>query len=646
MPTTPAQLPIAELDYDQILSNLVAFMKDDPSFSDYDFTGSGLRLLSRVLAYVTFYNNYYVSAAVNESFLDTAQLRSSIVSHAKMLGYKSHGTQSAELTANVTAIMTSNSATSVTLPKNTKFQLANDTSYLFYTAEDTTLLQNTTTGFANSYEASDVLLVEGRPATYQFTVDVNDPTQRFIIPNANASFSHISVVVQESATANTRTTFVQPTNVALVNDANAIFLVSEAYNGYPELTFGNGVVGKTLVHGNIVHVDYYISRGAAGNGIRGPFTIDDPSFSGLARGVTGTIDADTVASYNGADAEDVDQIRYVAPLMYSAQNRCVTGEDYKALILAEYGDSIAAINVFGGEEGNPNDVTERPAYGHVYIALKPKVGLRFTDSTHDIIMKTVVAPRQVIGVLPEIVIPDYVYVVIHTKALYDTKATTRSKEVLVEAIITGISEYATSAVEKFDTAFRFSRLARAIDDTDPAISSSQTRVEIQKRIQPTLNASNSLTLKFGGPLLRASDQDGNILSVILPATQETGHRFSYTAANNTSFSNCFFAEENNVLQVVAYSNTTTSAAQTLVVVQDSIGTVNTATGVVTIAGFIPTDIEGDKLDIRLNALPVQSDLAPSLNRLFTVDATSIRVDVASDAVTTAATDFYSGGVLR
>jgi hypothetical protein len=449
--------------------------------------------------------------------------------------------------------------------------------------------------------------------------------------------------VQESATANTRTTFVQPTNLALVDGANAVFLVSEAYNGHPELTFGNDVVGKKLVHGNIVLVDYYISRGDAGNGIRGPFTINDPSFtkSGLASGVTASIDADTVASYNGTDAEDVDQIRYIAPLMYSAQNRCVTGEDYKALILAEYGDSIAAINVFGGEEGNPNDVNERPAYGHVYIALKPKVGLRFTDSTHDIIMRTVVAPRQIIGVLPEIVLPDYVYVVVKTKALYDTKATTLSKDVLVEAIKTGISEYATTAVEKFDTAFRFSRLARAIDDTDPAISSSLTRVEIQKRMHPALNASNTLTLKFGGPLLRT----GNT-SAIIPATPDTGHRFGYTAANGTSFTNCYFAEANDVLQVVGLANTATNPAQTLVVVQDSIGTVNITTGVVTVTGFIPTDIEGDELDIRLNALPVRSDLVPSLNRLFTIDPKTIRVIVADDAVTTPPDDFYQGGALR
>ena len=114
MATTPAQLKITELDYDQILNNLITFMKADPSFSDYDFTGSGLRLLARVLAYVTFYNSYYVTSAANESFLDTAQLRSSIVSHAKMLGYNAHGTQSAVITTNVIAVMSSTTATSVT----------------------------------------------------------------------------------------------------------------------------------------------------------------------------------------------------------------------------------------------------------------------------------------------------------------------------------------------------------------------------------------------------------------------------------------------------------------------------------------------------------------------------------------------------
>jgi hypothetical protein len=135
-------------------------------------------------------------------------------------------------------------------------------------------------------------------------------------------------------------------------------------------------------------------------------------------------------------------------------------------------------------------------------------------------------------------------------------------------------------------------------------------------------------------------------SAIIPATPDTGHRFGYTAANGTSFTNCYFAEANDVLQVVGLANTATNPAQTLVVVQDSIGTVNITTGVVTVTGFIPTDIEGDELDIRLNALPVRSDLVPSLNRLFTIDPKTIRVNVADDAVTTPPDDFYQGGALR
>ena len=345
MATLPSQIRIAELDYDQILTNLVEFMKADPTFSDYDFTGSGLRLLSRVLAYVTFYNSYYLSAAVNESFLDTAQLRSSVVSHAKMLGYNSHGTRSATYTANVTMVMSNNAPATITLPKNTQFSLQSNTQFTFYNVEDTELTQNTSNTFI--YATSNVTLVEGRTAQYRFTVDTNDPTQRFIIPNANVDFSRLTVRVQVSPTVNTTTSFTEASNLLLANSTSNIFLVSEAYDGYPELKFGNGIIGKALENGNIVIVDYYISRGAAGNNIRGPLRIND-TIAGLQQGVTDTPDANTTPSIGGSDIEDIENIRYLAPLTYAAQNRCVTTEDYKSVILQDWTEYISAINVFGG----------------------------------------------------------------------------------------------------------------------------------------------------------------------------------------------------------------------------------------------------------------------------------------------------------
>jgi len=632
MATPASQIRIAELDYDQILQNLVEFMKADPAFSDYDFTGSGLRLLSRVLAYVTFYNNYYLSSAVNEAFLDTAQLRSSVVSHARMLGYASHGVRSASYTTNVAVVVSNTSPSTITLPKNTQFVLQANSQYTFYNLDDAELTQNAST---LAYEGANITLVEGRPAQYRFIVDTNDPSQRFIIPNANADFSRMTVQVFDSITGNTSTLFTEASNLLLANSTSKIYLVNEAYDGYPELKFGNDVIGQALRNGNLVVVDYYVSRGTDGNNIRGPFRINDTAIAGLQRGVTATPDANTVASLGGSDFEDIENIRYLAPLTYATQNRCVTAEDYKAVILQDYAESIGAITVFGGENGNPNDAAERPTYGRVFIAIKPAIGLRLTNAVKSQIVETVIKPHSIVGVVPEIIDPDYIYLIVSTQVKYDPRSTTRTKQQLASAVATTIDTYAEQNIEKFSTSFRFSRLARAIDDTDVAISSSLTRIELQKRIYPTVGDSNSFVIKFGGPLLKSGSE-----SAILAATT---HRFDYAAANGTVFSNCILREVDSTIQVIGYQD---DATHSEVIVDDNVGSLNVTTGVMTLSNFIPEAIENDAVDIWIHALPLTTDLTPTLNRMYTVDATTITVSLFDETQTSTATGFYQGGVLR
>jgi hypothetical protein len=641
MATLPSQIRIAELDYDQILANLVEFMKADPAFSDYDFSGSGLRLLSRVLAYVTFYNSYYLSAAVNESFLDTAQLRSSVVSHAKMLGYQSHGTRSATYLANVTVVSSNTQPTTITLPKNTQFVLQSNSSVTFYNLADAQLTQNTT---ANAYEASNITLIEGRPAQYRFTVDTNDPTQRFIIPNANVDFAHLTVSVQTSATVNTTTAFEEASDLLLANSTSPIYLVSEAYDGYPELTFGNGVIGKALDNGNIIVVDYYISSGAAGNSVRGPFRINDTTIPNLVRGVTATPDANTVTSAGGEDVEDIENIRYLAPLTYSTQNRAVTADDYKVIILEDYSPSVSAITVFGGEEGDPTDPNERPVYGRVFIAIKPTTGLRLTQAVKDAIVERTIKPHSIVGVVPLVIDPDYIYLIINTQVKYDPRATTLTKQQLSSAVSTAIDTYATENIEKFNTSFRFSRLTRAIDDADASISSSLTRIELQKRVFPSVGVNNSLVVKFGTALYKNGTD-----SVLL---EPTSHRFSYLDHDQVEWNNCFLQESNGIINVVTYQTTdatvngTTTVTRTLKTIDNAVGTIDITTGVLRLANFAPQSIENGELDIWLNALPENGDLAPTLNRMFTVDADTITVELLNDSDTSPSAGFYQGGRLR
>lgn len=715
MATSSSQLPIAELDYDQILQNLITFMKADPTFSDYDFSGSGLNLIARVLAYVTFYNSHYLSAATNESFLDTAQLRSSVVSHARMLGYQAHGRTSATYAANVVVLMDTNSPITVTLPRNTKFELTSNTALTFYNPESVSLTQNT----ANTvlYHASSVELVEGSPATYRFVVDTNNPTQRFIIPNANVDFNHFSVRVQDVASSEANTMFIRATELITPTATDPIYLVQETYNGYPEFKFGNGIVGKPLVNGNVVTVDYYLSRGQAGNNVRGPFRVVGTPIPSMVRGVTTSPDANTTPSNGGSNAEDVEAVRFLAPLTYGTQNRCVTADDYKTLLLSQHGTDIATLNVFGGEQGDPYDPQERPTFGRVYIAIKPTTGRVLSEKTASDIIRYTITPRNVLGVIPQIVDPEYLYILVRTRVLYNQSLTTRRRAELATAVVDNITTYSTQALEKFDAAFRFSRLTRVIDDTDPAIQSSITRIELQRRIFPRVNINNTIVVKFGVPLaknkeqLTINTQDSAITvttkeKLVTPSTytesailKPSSHRFGYTAADGTMYTNCWLREANGIVQVMnteaatKYTFTATlrngkvidkksyivDAGDTLPekiitttisdlytrnpgsivnqqpteeiirresIVNDNVGTLNTTTGMMTLSNFIPTSIENNADDIWITVVPAQTDLTPKLNRLFTIERDTVAVEVVEQSDTASTTAFFQGGLLR
>jgi len=76
------------LDFDAIRNSLKTYFAQQPEFSDYNFEASGLSNVLDVLAYNTHFNGLTANFATNEAFLNTAQLRSSVVSHAEALGYR------------------------------------------------------------------------------------------------------------------------------------------------------------------------------------------------------------------------------------------------------------------------------------------------------------------------------------------------------------------------------------------------------------------------------------------------------------------------------------------------------------------------------------------------------------------------------
>ena len=68
-----------DLDFTTIKNNLKLSLKNNTEFADYNYEGSGLSNLLDVLAYNTHYNAMNAHFSLNEAFLDSAQIRLSLI---------------------------------------------------------------------------------------------------------------------------------------------------------------------------------------------------------------------------------------------------------------------------------------------------------------------------------------------------------------------------------------------------------------------------------------------------------------------------------------------------------------------------------------------------------------------------------------
>ena len=131
------RLIVSEFDFDDVKSNLKTFLEAQNEFTDYDFEGSGMSVLLDILAYNTHYLGFNMNMLANEMFLDSASLRSSVVSHAKTLGYETASVRSAKAEIDVTLF--DSVKTTGTLAAGTVFTSSVDgVNFQFVTIDDYT----------------------------------------------------------------------------------------------------------------------------------------------------------------------------------------------------------------------------------------------------------------------------------------------------------------------------------------------------------------------------------------------------------------------------------------------------------------------------------------------------------------------------
>lgn len=490
MANTDQKLTVSELDFSTIKNNLKNFLRDQAEFSDFDFEASGMSVLLDILAYNTHYMAFYNNMIANEMFLDTALLRDSVVSHAKMLGYTPVSATAPRAKIDLQVTRTAgNTQTSLTLPKFTQFMASpiDSVTYTFVNTEAAVADYDPSCGrfcFNNLY------IYEGQPLTYTFTYDsTNNPVASFELPDVGIDTGTIEVLVQESATSLKTEKFTLSTDATIVNSTAAVFYVDESRNGKYKLYFGDGVIGKNLTNGNIVIVTYLRTNGTVANKANSFSLIQ--SVGGFSSHIIFPIEA----ASGGTNQENVDSIRKTAPRSYLSNNRGVTKDDIIALIKKNY-PYFQSVNVWGGEENDP------PVYGKVYVAAKPTYGYEVTESEKLTVINDVIKPVSVVTVIPEFVNVDYNYLNIFAEVYYDPTKTNRSADSVKDVIRTAILSYNTSDLNDFNSKFKLSKLLRTIDDSEQSISYSDAITTIEKRITPQVGAARNYTLNFGTPISR------------------------------------------------------------------------------------------------------------------------------------------------
>ena len=525
------QLNTTELDFNEIRENLKTFFENHPSqeYTDWDFEGSGLSLLLDVLAYNTHYNAILAHTGINETFLDTAQLRSNVVSRAKLLNYTPHSILAAKAVVSLEFDSNASNTNKFILPKGQKFKSVLDgETFFFVTLEPYTAVRNNPT---ENFFIPEVEIFQGEEKQQNFVINSSKTEEQKIILNDNtADTSTFSIDVFDNPSSNQFETFRLWSTFSNIDGNSPIYFLSENYDQNFEIRFGNGVFGKKPSSQNVIRVSYLSTQGEKGNGANTfNYVGSNPNL----------LNVSTISkSFKGSESEGIESIRFNAPLSFSAQDRAVTSTDYKTIISSNF-PNIESISVWGGQDQTP------PEYGKVFIAIKPPAGETLTSAQKNDILD-ILEKKRVVTIIPEIVDPIFTNLFFKIFFKYNSNVTSLSPGELKSKVSQTISKYENDVLSKFDGVFRYSDFISRIDDTDNAILSSTVRVSVYKDISLTFGNLIPKKFSFDFKLFGDIDSDesfitsspweykGNILKLedeYIPSNNEFRNIFAFTRNN-------------------------------------------------------------------------------------------------------------------
>jgi hypothetical protein len=591
-----SSINLIDLDFESLKSSLKTHLSSQAKFQDYNFDGSNMSVLLDILAYNSYLNTFYLNMVASEMFLDTAQLRDSIVSHAKELNYVPRSFRSAQANVNI-AITTPTTVTSVVIPAKTGFtSRVGSNTFNFVTKEAIAITLATTNAISNTntYYANSTPLYEGSYVTDTFVRNSAIERQRFILNNPTIDTTSIEVSVSENSGANVYTYTQGYSLFGVVSNTN-VFFVQPAENEQYEITFGDDITGRAPRNGAIVGVSYRVCNGELPNGA--DTFINNSAIDGHSN-VSITLNAEAV---NGSVSESNNSIKFNAPRSFQTQERAVTENDYEILLTREFPE-IQAIAVYGGEKEDP------PQYGKVFIS----IDITNSDGIPDLkknIYNSYLRDKVPLGITTEIINPQFIYLKVDTNVNYNFNITTLSEAQIATKVQTNIANFNSTYLNGFNANFRYSNFVTTIDNADPSILNNDTAVYPYYLLNLNTGVDTDFNFSFNTEVLITTPSD-----TVHPISSDRGVFSSSFVVNGLTSQ----IEDDGLgnLRVVSISAESHSEKY-------KIGTVDYTTGTVIINNLNVETFTGS--GIKLYIKPISKDYSSSLKNILKINPSDVTV---------------------
>ena len=470
---------------------------------------------------------------------------------------------------------------------------------------------------------TNIDVYEGTYVTSEFTYNSYDPNQRFILDNPNIDISTIVVTWKPSKFSSVTRKFNKSDSLFGIDGQSPVYWINEIADERYEIIFGDGVFGIALEEPNFIEVKYLVNNGGNSNGI------SDLTFNGKLTSSRDNIDivlgisriTVNTPSFAGADIESIESIKKYATQTYASQNRAVTSTDYEFIIPKIYPET-ESVSVFGGEELSP------PQFGKVFAAIKPINGAYLSNLVKDNI-KREIKKYSVGGIDLEITDLKYLYIESLVNVYYNSN-NANNQDQIRSIVSTNIEKYASSTeLNKFGARFKYSKFLNIIDNSNTAITSNITTIQMRRDLKASLNAFAEYEICFGNRFHVANHGHGTHNGKIGYNIKSSGFRVSGVAGTVYLADTADQSLETGSINLIRLNSATEP-----VIVRRNIGSIDYIKGEIKLnpINILSTSINRQFPLIEISAIPYSNDVIGLQDLYIQLDTNNVIINSVNDRI--------------